>query len=113
MGTVLSKRNAYERLPCPENVENDTLTWLYGPMSAKNCEPLEVPDINNLVFYSKQEFYPVVIQVKSEDAVLNTVLYLEKGLREYFLCNVKNTIKVFIIDVLDLSPTIEKVHTYC
>jgi hypothetical protein len=111
MGTVLSRRDAYERLPYPENVNSDTLTWLYGPMSAKNCELLEVPDTNNLVFYSKQDFYPVVIKVQSEDAVLNTVLYLEKGLREYCLCNVKNTIKVFIIDVLDQSPVIEKVHT--
>jgi hypothetical protein len=110
MGTVLSKQDGYERLPCPKKEEEcETLTWLYGPMSAKNCEPLEVPDTNNLVFYSKQEFYPIVIQVNNEDAVLNTVLYLKKDLREDCLCNVKNTIKVFIIDVLDLSPTIKKV----
>jgi hypothetical protein len=41
--------------------------------------------------------------------MLNTVLYLEKGLREYCLCNVKNTLKIFIIDVIDQCPVIERV----
>jgi hypothetical protein len=62
-----------------------------------------------LVFYSKRDFYPVVIRTQSENAILNTVLYLEKGLREYCLCNVKNTLRIFIIDVIDQSPIIERV----
>jgi hypothetical protein len=112
MGIILSKKDSYERLPCPENIDSDTLTWLCSPMYAKNCEPLEVPNTNNLVFYSKQDFYPVVIRNQSDNAVLNTVLYLEKGLREYCLCNVKNNLKVFIIDVIDRSPVMERVHTF-
>jgi hypothetical protein len=112
MGISRSKKDGYERLPCPENVDSDTLTWLCGPMSATNCELLEVSNTNNLVFYSKREFYPVVIQIQSEHAVLNTVLYLGKGLREYCLCNVKSNLKVFIIDVIDQSPVIERVHTF-
>jgi hypothetical protein len=112
MGISLSKKDGYKRLPRPENIDNDTMTWLCSPMSAKNCEPLEVPNTNNLVFYSKQDFYPVVIRTQSEHAVLNTVLYLEKGLREYCLCNVKGNLKVFIIYVIDQSPVIERVHTF-
>jgi hypothetical protein len=50
-----------------------------------------------------------VIRTQSEEAILNTVLYLEKGLREYCLCNVKNTLKIFIIDVIDQCPVIETV----
>ncbi len=53
-----------------------------------------------------------MIRTQSEHAVLNTVLYLEKGLREYCLCNVKGNLKVFIIDVIDQSPVIERVHTF-
>jgi hypothetical protein len=78
-------------------------------MYAKTCEPLEVPNTNILVFYSKRDFYPVVIQTRSENAIQNTVLYLEKGLREYCLCNVKHNSKLFVIDVIDQSPMIEKV----
>jgi hypothetical protein len=111
MGTSLSKKDKYERLPCPENIDSGTMTWLYSPMYAKNCEPLEVPNTNTLVFYSKRDFYPVVIRTQSDNAILNTVLYLEKGLREYCLCNVKNNLKVFIIDVIDRSPVIERVNT--
>jgi hypothetical protein len=87
----------------------DAKTWLKSPMCAKNCEPLEVPDTNILVFYSKKDFYPVVIRTQSEKAMLNTVLYLEKGLREYCLCNVKNSLTIFIIDVIDQCPIIERV----
>ncbi len=111
MGTSLSKEGKYERLPCPKNIDSDTTTWLYSPMYAKNCEPLEVPNTNTLVFYSKRDFYPVVIRTQSDSAILNTVLYLEKGLREYCLCNVKNTLKLFIIDVIDQSPVIERIDT--
>jgi hypothetical protein len=111
MGISLSKKDKYARLPCPENSDSDTKTWLYSPMYAKNCEPLEVPNTNTLVFYSKRDFYPVVIRTQSDNAILNTVLYLEKGLREYCLCNVKNNLKVFIIDVIDQSPVIERVNT--
>jgi hypothetical protein len=103
MGTTLSKKVKYEQLP------RDTTTWLESPMCARNCEPLEVPDTNILVFYSKRDFYPVVIWTQIENATQNTVLYLEKGLREYCLCNVNNTLRIFIIDVIDQSPIIERV----
>ncbi len=78
-------------------------------MYARTCKPLEVPNTNTLVFYSKRDFYPVVIQIQSDNAIQNTVLYLEKGLRKYCLCNVKNNFKLFIIDVIDQSPVIERV----
>ncbi len=107
MGSTFSKEAAYEPLPCTTNMTDDK-TWLRSPMCAKNCEPLEVPDTNTLVFYSKRDFYPVVIRTQSEEATVNTVLYLEKGLREYCLCNVKN-LKTFIIDVIDQCPVIERV----
>jgi hypothetical protein len=109
MGTTFSKGAKYEQLPHLTNTSSDTTTWLESPMCARNCEPLEVPDTDILVFYSKRDFYPVVIRTQSENAILNTVLYLEKGLREYCLCNVKNTLKLFIIDVIDQSPIIERV----
>jgi hypothetical protein len=109
MGTTLSKEAGYELL-IDTNNETDAKTWLKGPMCAKNCEPLEVPDTNNLVFYSKRDFYPLVIRTQSEKAMLNTVLYLEKGLREYCLCNIKNGLRVFIIDVIDQCPVIERVN---
>jgi hypothetical protein len=109
MGTTFSKKARYEQLPHLINTPSDTTTWLESPMCARNCEPLEVPDTNILVFYSKRDFYPVVIRTQSESAILNTVLYLDKGLREYCLCNVKNTLKLFIIDVIDQHPTIERV----
>ncbi len=109
MGSVFSKKAKYEPLPNTENIIDDTTTWLRSPMYAKNCEPLEVPDTNNLVFYSKRDFYPVVIRTQSEKAMLNTVLYLEKGLREYCLCNVKSNLKIFINDVIDQCPVIERV----
>jgi hypothetical protein len=109
MGTTFSKREKYEQLPHLTNDPSDTTTWLKSPMCARNCEPLEVPDTNILVFYSKRDFYPVVIRTLSDNAILNTVLYLEKGLREYCLCNVKNTLRIFIIDVIDQSPMIERV----
>jgi hypothetical protein len=109
MGISLSKKSKYERLSCPKNTDSDIKTWLYSPMYAKTCEPLEVPNTNILVFYSKRDFYPVVIQTQSDNAIQNTVLYLEKGLREYCLCNVKNNSKLFIIDVIDQSPAIERV----
>ena len=108
MGATFSKEVDYEPL-IDTNNESDVRTWLKSPMCAKNCEPLEVPDTNILVFYSKRDSYPVVIQTQSEKAMLNTVLYLEKGLREYCLCNVKNSLKIFIIDVIDQCPTIERV----
>jgi hypothetical protein len=108
MGTTFSRETEYEPLTDINN-ETDAETWLKSPMSAKNCEPLEVPDTNILVFYSKRDSYPVVIQTQSEKAMLNTVLYLEKGLREYCLCNVKNNLTIFIIDVIDQCPTIERV----
>jgi hypothetical protein len=110
MGTDLSKEIRYEQLPYSENIDSNTTTWLYSPMCAKNCEPLEVPNTNNLVFYSKPDFYPVVIRTQTDNAILDTVLYLEKGLREYCLCNVKNNLKIFIIDVIDQSPVIERVN---
>jgi hypothetical protein len=109
MGSTFSKEANYEPLPYATYTTGDKTTWLRSPMCAKNCEPLEVPNTNVLVFYSKRDFYPVVIRTQSEEAILNTVLYLEKGLREYCLCNVKNTLKLFIIDVIDQCPTIEKV----
>jgi hypothetical protein len=108
MGAILSKGTNYKRVAYTTNI-NDDETWLRSPMCVKNCEPLEVPDTDNLVFYSKRDFYPVVIQTQSEEAMLNTVLYLEKGLREYCLCNVKNTLKISIIDVIDQGPAIERV----
>ncbi len=109
MGSVFSKKAEYEPLPYTEDIIDDTTTWLRSPMCAKNCEPLEVPDTNTLVFYSKRDFYPVVIRTQSEEAILNTVLCLKKGLREYCLCNVKN-LKIFIIDVIDQCPVIERVN---
>jgi hypothetical protein len=109
MGTTFSKGAKYEQLPFLTNTPRDATTWLKSPMCARNCEPLEVPDTNILVFYSKRDFYPVVIRTQIGNAILNTVLYLEKGLREYCLCNVKNTLKMFIIDVIDQNPTIERV----
>jgi hypothetical protein len=108
MGITFSKEADCEPLLYTNN-KTDVKTWLRSPMCAKNCKPLEVPDTNILVFYSKRDFYPVVIRTQSEEAMLNTVLYLEKGLREYCLCNVKNTVKIFIIDVIDQCPVIEKV----
>ncbi len=108
MGTILSKGTNYKRLSYTTNI-NDDETWLRSPMCAKNCEPLEVPDTDNLVFYSKRDFYPIVIRTQNEEAMLNTVLYLEKGLREYCLCNVKSTLKISIIDVIDQGPAIERV----
>jgi hypothetical protein len=108
MGSTFSKEAKYEPLPYSTNITGDATTWLESPMCAKNCEPLEVPDTDILVFYSKRDCYPVVIRTQSERAILNTVLYLEKGLREYCLCNVKNTLKLFIIDVIDQCPVIEK-----
>jgi hypothetical protein len=111
MGTDLSKGIRYEQLPSSKNFDSDTTTWLYSPMCTKNCEPLEVPNTNNLVFYSKRDFYPVVIRTQTDSAILNTVLYLEKGLREYCLCNVKKNLKIFIIDVIDRSPLVERVST--
>jgi hypothetical protein len=108
MGATFSKEVDYEPL-IDTNNESDVRTWLKSPMCAKNCEPLEVPDTNILVFYSKKDFYPVVIRTQSEEAMLNTVLYLEKGLREYCLCNVKNGLTIFIIDVIDQCPIIERV----
>ncbi len=110
MGSTFSKRAKYEPLPYSTDITGDTTTWLRSPMCAKNCEPLEVPNTNVLVFYSKRDFYPVVIRTQSDKAILNTVLYLEKGLREYCLCNVKNTLKLFIIDVIDQCPVIERVN---
>jgi hypothetical protein len=109
MGSTFSKEANYEPLPSATNTTDDKTTWLRSPMCAKNCEPLEVPNTNVLVFYSKRDFYPVVIRTQSEKAILNTVLYLEKGLREYCLCNVKNHLKLFIIDVIDQCPAIERV----
>jgi hypothetical protein len=108
MGAILSRETIYKRLPSTTNITDDN-TWLRSPMCAKNCEPLEVPITDTLLFYSKRDFYPVVIRTQSEEAILNTVLYLEKGLREYCLCNVKNTLKIFIIDVIDQCPVIERV----
>jgi hypothetical protein len=110
MGSTFSKRAQYEPLPYSIDITGDTTTWLRSPMCVKNCEPLEVPNTNVLVFYSKRNFYPVVIRTQSEKAISNTVLYLEKGLREYCLCNVKNTLKLFIIDVIDQYPVIESVE---
>jgi hypothetical protein len=109
MGYTFSKETKYEPLPYSMNMTGDTTTWLRSPMCAKNCELLEVPNTNVLVFYSKKDFYPVVIRTQSEEAILNTVLYLEKGLREYCLCNVKKPLKLFIIDVVDQCPAIERV----
>jgi hypothetical protein len=108
MGATFSREAEYEPL-IDTNNGTDAKTWLKSPMCAKNCEPLEVPDTNILVFYSKRDFYPVVIRTQSEKAMLNTVLYLKKGLREYCLCNVKNSLKIFIIDVIDQCPVIERV----
>jgi hypothetical protein len=108
MGSTFSKEVNYEPLINTNN-GTDVNTWLKSPMCAKNCEPLEVTDTNILVFYSKKDFYPVVIRTQSEEAMLNTVLYLEKGLREYCLCNVKNSLTIFIIDVIDQCPIIERV----
>ncbi len=108
MGTTLSKEVDCEPLIDTKN-RTDIKTWLKSPMCAKNCEPLEVPDTNTLVFYSKRDFYPLVIRTQSEKAMSNTVLYLKKGLREYCLCNVKNSLKIFIIDVIDQCPVIERV----
>jgi hypothetical protein len=110
MGSTFSKEAKYEPLPYSTDITGDTTTWLKSPMCARNCEPLKVPDTDVLVFYSKRDFYPVVIRTQGEGAILNTVLYLEKGLREYCLCNVKNTLKLFIIDVIDQCPTIERVR---
>ena len=109
MGSTFSKEAGYVRLPYETNMTGDKITWLRSPMCAKNCEPLEVPNTNVLVFYSKRDFYPIVIRTQSDNAILNTVLYLKKGLREYCLCNVKNTLRIFIIDVIDQSPIIERV----
>ncbi len=109
MGATFSKEMDYEPLTDTSN-GTDAKTWLKSPMCAKNCELLEVPDTNTLVFYSKRDFYPVVIRTQSEKAILNTVLYLEKGLREYCLCNVKNSLKISIIDVIDQCPVIERVN---
>ncbi len=108
MGTTSSKENDYKQF-IDTNNRTDDKSWLKSPMYAKNCEPLEVPDTNTLVLYSKRDFYPVVIRTQSEEAMLNTVLYLEKGLREHCLCNVKNSLKIFIIDVIDQCPVIERV----
>jgi hypothetical protein len=108
MGVTFSKEADCEPLLYTKN-RTDIKTWLRSPMCAENCEPLEVPDTNTLVFYSKSDFYPVVIRTQSEEAMLNTVLHLEKGLGEYCLCNVKNTLKIFIIDVIDQCPVIERV----
>jgi hypothetical protein len=108
MGATFTKEIDYEPLIDTSSGTN-AKTWLKSPMCAKNCEPLEVPDTNILVFSSKRDFYPVVIRTQSEKAMLNTVLYLEKGLREYCLCNVKNSLTIFIIDVIDQCPTIERV----
>jgi hypothetical protein len=108
MGVISSKEADCEPLLYTKN-RTDVKTWLRSPMCAKNCEPLEVPNTNTLVFYSKRDFYPVVIRTQSDKAMLNTVLYLKKGLREYCLCNVKNTLKMFIIDVIDQCPVIERV----
>jgi hypothetical protein len=108
MGVTFSKEADCEPLFDTKNM-TDARTWLRSSMCAKNCEPLEVPNADILVFYSKRDFYPVVIRTQSEEAMLNTVLYLEKGLREYCLCNVKNTLKIFIIDVIDQCPVIERV----
>jgi hypothetical protein len=108
MGITFSKKADCEPLLYTKN-RTDVKTWLRSPMCAKNCEPLEVPDTDILVFYSKRDFYPVVIRTQSEEAILNTVLYLEKGLREYCLCNANNTLKIFIIDVIDQCPVIERV----
>jgi hypothetical protein len=110
MGATFSKEMDYEPLIDTSN-GTDAKTWLKSPMYAKNSEPLEVPDTNTLVFYSKRSFYPVVIRTQSEKAMLNTVLYLDKGLREYCLCNVKNSITIFIIDVIDQCPIIERVKS--
>jgi hypothetical protein len=109
MGTTFSKGAKYKQLSCLTDINRDTTTWLESPMCARNCEPLEVPDTNTLVFYSKRDFYPVVIRTQVGNAILNTVLYLEKGLREYCLCSVKNILRIFIIDVIDQSPIIEGV----
>jgi hypothetical protein len=109
MGSTFSKEADCEPL-LPINNRTDVNTWLGSPMCAKNCEPLEVPNTNTLVFHSKRDFYPVVIRTQSENAMLNTVLHLKKGLREYCLCNVKNTLKIFIIDVIDQCPVIERVN---
>jgi hypothetical protein len=109
MGVTFSKLADCEPLFDTKN-STDAKTWLRSPMCAKNCEPLEVPNTNTLVFYSKKDFYPVVIRTQSENAMLNTVLYLEKGLREYCLCNVKNNLKIFIIDVIDQCPVMERVQ---
>jgi hypothetical protein len=108
MGAILSRGTNYKRLSYTTNIADDK-TWLRSPMCAKNCEPLEVPITNTLVFYSKRDFYPVVIRTQSEKAMLNTVLYLEKGLREYCLCNVKKASRLFIIDVIDQCPATERV----
>jgi hypothetical protein len=108
MGTILSKETNYKRLSYTTNI-NDDEAWLRSPMCAKNCEPLEVSDTDSFVFYSKRDFYPVVIRTQSEEAMFNTVLYLEKGLKEYCLCNVKNTLKIYILDVIDQGPAIERV----
>ncbi len=109
MGSTFSKEAKYEPLQYSTNITGDPTTWLESPMCARNCELLEVPNTNVLVFYSKRDFYPVVIRTQSERAILNTVLYLEKGLREYCLCNVRNAFKLFIIDVIDQCPVIERV----
>jgi hypothetical protein len=109
MGTTFSKGAKYKQLPYLTDIPRDTTTWLESPMCARNCEPLEVPDTDILVFYSKRDFYPVVIRTQIGNAILNTVLYLEKGLREYCLCNVKNALRIFILDVIDRSPIIERV----
>jgi hypothetical protein len=109
MGVTFSKEADCEPLFDTKN-STAAKTWLRSPMCAKNCEPLEVPNADILVFYSKRDFYPVVIRTQSEEAILNTVLYLEKGLREYCLCNVKNTLKIFIIDVIDQCPVLERVQ---
>jgi hypothetical protein len=108
MGSIFSKDTNYEPLSYTASLTDDA-TWLRSPMYAKNCEPLEVPNTNSFVFYSQRDFYPVVIRTQSENAMLNTVLYLEKGLREYCLCNVKNNLRIFIIDVIDQCPVIERV----
>jgi hypothetical protein len=108
MGATFSKEVDCEPFIDTYNKTN-AKTWLKSPMCAKNCEPLKVPDTNTLVFYSKRDYYPVVIRTQSEKAMLNTVLYLEKGLREYCLCNIKDGLKLFIIDVIDQCPAIETV----
>ncbi len=64
MGATFSKKVDYEPL-IDTNNGDDVRTWLESPMCVKNCEPLEVPDTNILVFNSKRDFYPVVIRTQN------------------------------------------------